>query len=80
MMRCYLVKICKAKPIGLKDRVFHYLEIDRVSTPIVCLEKKNQSGPLAVATILATAVMDTMMTMTKQEYGRAGHDGAQPMP
>ena len=40
-MRCYLVKICKAKPIGIKNRVFHYLKIDRVSTPIVCFEKEN---------------------------------------
>lgn len=43
-------------------------------------KKKIQSGPLAVATILATAAMDTMMMMTKQEYGRAAHDGVQPMP
>lgn len=41
MMRCDLVKICKAKPIGIKNRVFHYLKIYRVSTPIVCFEIKN---------------------------------------
>ena len=43
MMGCYLVKICKAKPIGIKNRVFHYFKIDRISTPIVCFEKKNFS-------------------------------------
>lgn len=43
-------------------------------------KKKIQSAPLAVATILATAMTDTMMTMAQHEYGRAAHAGAQPTP
>ena len=41
-------------------------------------KKKIQTEPLAVATILATAMTDTMMTMARHEYGRAGLSGAQP--
>ena len=37
---------------------------------------KIQSAPLAVATILATAMMDTMMTMARHEVGRAAQGGA----
>lgn len=39
-------------------------------------KKKIQSAPLAVATILATAMMDTMMTMARHEVGRAAQGGA----
>lgn len=41
-------------------------------------KKKIQSEPLAVATILATAMTDTMMTMARHEYGRAEQGGEQP--
>lgn len=41
-------------------------------------KKKIQSEPLAMATILATAMMDTMMTMAQHEYGPAAPGGAQP--
>ena len=41
-------------------------------------KKKIQSEPLAVATILATAMMDTIMTMARHESGPAGRGGAQP--
>ena len=40
-------------------------------------KKKIQSAPLAMATILATAMTDTMMTMARHEYGQAGHGGGQ---
>ncbi len=43
-------------------------------------KKKIQSAPLAMATILATAMTDTMMTMAQHESGRAAHVGAQPTP
>lgn len=43
-------------------------------------KKKIQSAPLAVATILATAMMDTMMTMARHESGRVEPVGELPTP
>lgn len=41
-------------------------------------KKKIQSEPLAVATILAIGMMDTMMTMARHEVGQAAQDGEPP--
>ena len=41
-------------------------------------KKKIQSEPLAMATILATGMMDTMMMMAHHEVGQAEHHGEQP--
>lgn len=60
--------------------LFYVRDIDQVEVMGVldASKKKIQSEPLAVATILATGMMDTMMMMARHEVGRAAQDGAQP--
>lgn len=60
--------------------LFYVVDIDQVDIMGVlnASKKKIQSEPLALATILATGVMDTMMTMTARELGQAARDGAAP--
>jgi len=62
--------------------LYYVRDIDQVEVAAVldCAKKKIQSEPLAVSTILSTAMMDTMMTMARHESGRAGQGGAPPMP
>lgn len=62
--------------------LYYVVDIDQVDVVGVldASKKKIQSEPLALATILATGVMDTMMTMSRQEYGQAVRGGAQPTP
>jgi len=62
--------------------LYYVVDIDQVDVMGVlnASKKKIQSEPLAVATILATGVMDTMMTMTRRELGRVERDGAPPTP
>ena len=61
--------------------LYYVLDIDQAEIVGIldAVKKKIQSAPLAVATILATAMMDTMMTMARHESGRAAPDGAQPI-
>ena len=60
--------------------LYYVVDIDQVDIAGILLasKKKVQSEPLALAIILSTAVMDTMMTMTRHESGPAGRDGAPP--
>lgn len=60
--------------------LFYVMDIDQVEVMGVldASKKKIQSEPLALATILATGAMDTMMTMTRQELGRAAQGGVEP--
>lgn len=60
--------------------LYYVRDIDQVEVMGVlgASKKKIQSEPLAVATILATAMMDTMMMMAKHEVGQVAPDGAQP--
>lgn len=58
----YVIDMDQAEVVGILDAI----------------KKKIQSAPLAVATILATAMMDTMMTMARHESGRVAQGGAQP--
>jgi len=60
--------------------LYYVRDIDQVEVMGVldASKKKIQSEPLAVATILATAMMDTMMTMARHEAGPAEHDGERP--
>ena len=62
--------------------LYYVRDIDQVEVAKVleCAKKKNSSEPLAVSTILATAMMDTMMTMAGHEVGRAVRGGVQPTP
>ena len=62
--------------------LYYVVDIDQVDVLGVldASKKKIQSEPLALATILATAVMDTMMTMSRQEYGQVAPDGVPPTP
>ena len=62
--------------------LYYVRDIDQVEVAKVleCAKKKIQSEPLAVSTILATAMMDTMMTMAGHEVGRAVRGGVQPTP
>jgi len=43
-------------------------------------KKKIQSTPLLMATTLATAMTDTMMTIARHEYGRVAPSGGLPTP
>lgn len=68
---------------GVYWRWLYYVrDIDQVEVAAVldCAKKKIQSEPLAMSTILATAMMDTMMMMARHEYGRAERAGALPTP
>jgi len=62
--------------------LYYVRDIDQVEVMGVldASKKKIQSEPLAVATILATAMMDTMMMMARHEVGQAGQGGAPPTP
>ena len=63
-------------------RLYYVKECDQAEVLRVFDEakKKIQSDPFSLATILATAMMNTMMTMRKQEAerSRAAHHGAPP--
>lgn len=66
---------------GLCWRWLYYVkDIDQVEVMGVldASKKKIQSQALAVATILATAMMDTMMAMARHEVGQVGRAGEQP--
>lgn len=66
---------------GIYWRWLYYVrDMDQVEVMgvIAASKKKIQSEPLAVATILATAMMDTMMMMAKHEVGQAERAGEQP--
>ena len=60
--------------------LYYVRDIDQVEVMGVldASKKKIQSDPLTVATILATAMMDTMMMMARHEAGPAARDGAPP--
>lgn len=60
--------------------LYYVADIDQVSVMGVlsASKKKIQSEPLAVATILSTGMMDTMMMMARHEVGRAGPAGELP--
>lgn len=62
--------------------LYYVKDIDQVEIMGVldASKKKIQSEPLAMATILATGMMDTMMTMARHERGQAAHVGAEPTP
>ena len=62
--------------------LFYVRDIDQVEVMGVldASKKKIQSEPLALATILATGMTDTMMMMARHEAGPAAHDGEQPTP
>ena len=62
--------------------LFYVRDIDQVEVMGVlnASKKKIQSEPLAMSTILAIGMMDTMMTMARHEAGQAAHGGAQPTP
>ncbi|UKK52663.1 hypothetical protein [Prevotella sp. E2-28] len=61
--------------------LYYVKDIDQVEIVGVlsASKKKIQSEPLAVATILSTAMMDTMMMMARHEVGQAEQAGVQPM-
>lgn len=57
--------------------LYYFWDIDQVEIMGVlsAAKKKIQSEPLALTTILATGMMDTMMTMARHEVGPAGLGG-----
>ena len=57
--------------------LYYIRDIDQVEVAEVlnCAKKKIQQEPLALSTILATGMMDTMMMMARHEYGRAERSG-----
>ena len=68
---------------GIYWRWLYYVrDIDQVEVLAVldCAKKKIQSDPLAMVTILATGMMDTMMTMARHELGPAARGGELPTP
>lgn len=62
--------------------LYYVCDLDQVEVLAVidASKKKIQSDPLAVATISATAMMDTAMMMARHELGPAAPGGAQPTP
>ena len=62
--------------------LYYVRDISQVEVMVVldASKKKIQSEPLAVATIFATAMMDTMMMMARHEAGPAAPGGEQPSP
>lgn len=60
--------------------LFYVKNINQVDIANVfdCVKKKIQSEPLMMATILATGMMDTLMTVAKHEAGPAGQSGELP--
>ena len=68
---------------GIYWRWLYYVrDIDQVEVMAVldAAKKKIQSEPLAMSTILATAMMDTMMMMARHESGQAAPAGVRPTP
>lgn len=68
---------------GIYWRWLYYIrDIDQVEvmTVLISAKKKIQSELLTVNTTLATAMMDTMMTIARHESGQAAHVGVQPTP
>lgn len=57
--------------------LYYVRDIDQVEVLAVldASKKKIQSDPLVLATILSTAMMDTMMTMARHEFGQAAQAG-----
>jgi hypothetical protein len=62
--------------------MYYVVDMDQVEVLGVlnASKKKIQSEPFAMATILATAMMDTMMTMSRHEYTQAGQGGEPHTP
>ena len=62
--------------------LYYVKNIDQTETAVVlnCAKKKIQSEPLMLATILATGMMDTLMTIASHEAGPAGRGSVQPTP
>lgn len=62
--------------------LYYVRDIDQVEIAQVldCAKKKIQYNALGLSTILATAMMDTMMTMARHESGRAAQGGVPPTP
>ena len=60
--------------------LYYIRDIDQVEVMGVldASKKKIQSQPLAVAIILATGMMDTMMMMARHEVGQVARGGAAP--
>lgn len=60
--------------------LYYVDDIDQVEIAAVLdvSKKKIQSQPLAIATILATGMMDTMMMMAQHEHTQAEPAGAEP--
>lgn len=68
---------------GIYWRWLYYVrDVDQIEVAAVlsAAKKKIQSETLALSTILATVMMDTMMAMARHEVGRAGRGGALPTP
>lgn len=61
--------------------LYYVRDIDQVEIDGVfaASKKKTQSEALALAIILATAMMDTMMTMARHEVGQAERAGEPPI-
>lgn len=77
LMTWFLLNVC----YGIYWRWLYYVrDIDQVEVAAVlnCAKKKIQQEPLAMSTILATGMMDTMMMMARHELGRAGQGGVLP--
>jgi len=53
------------------------IEQVEIAKVLDCVKKKIQSEPLMIATILATGMMDTLMTIARHEAGPAEPDGVQ---
>lgn len=62
--------------------LFYVKNIDQTEIMVVldAAKKKIQSEPLMMATILATGMMDTLMTIARHEAGQAVPDSAVPTP
>ena len=60
--------------------LFYVKNIDQTEIMVVlnAAKKKIQSEPLMLATILATEMMDTLMTIARHEAGPAAPDSAVP--
>jgi len=79
LLTWFLLNVC----YGFFWRWLYYVrDIDQVEVAAVldCAKKKIQQEPLAMSTILATGMMDTMMMMARHELGRAGQGGVTPTP
>ena len=60
--------------------LYYVVDIDQVEVMGVldASKKKIQSEPLAIVTILATGMMDLMMSEARHEHTQAGQAGEQP--